>query len=66
MSPDNSKRVYRKHLLLASLLVTAGLVMSGLSLIGIRAQNSQQMAQATPPTQSSPPENQNKPAESKP
>jgi len=66
MSPDNSKRAYRKQLLLASLLVTAGLVMSGLSLIEIRAQNSQQMAQATPPTQSSPPEDQNKPAESKP
>ena len=66
MSPDNSKRAYRKDLLLALLLVTAGLVMSGISLIEIRAQNQQQIVQATPPTQSSPPENQNKPAESKP
>jgi len=66
MSPDNSKRAYRKDLLLALLLVTAGLVMSGISLIEIRAQNRQQIVQATPPTQSSPPEDQNKPAESKP
>jgi outer membrane biosynthesis protein TonB len=65
MSPENSKRVYRRDLLLALLLVTAGLVMSAISLIEIRAQNPQ-IAQATPPTQSSPPENQNKPAESKP
>jgi len=66
MSPDDRKRAYRKHLLLASLLMTAGLVMSGISLIEIRAQKPDQMAQATPPTQSSPPEDQNKPAESKP
>lgn len=66
-SPDDSKRVYRRDLLLASLLVTTGLVMSGLSLTALMARDPQQMAQATQPLQSSPPEVQdNKPAEAKP
>jgi hypothetical protein len=66
MAPDNSKRAYRKDLLLAALLVAAGLVMSGLSLIELRARGPQQMAQTTQPLQSSPPDQDNKPAESKP
>jgi hypothetical protein len=66
-SPDDSKRVYRRDLLLASLLVTTGLVMSGLSLTVLMARDPQQTAQATQPLQSSPPEVQdNKPAEAKP
>ena len=66
-SPDDSKRAYRRDLLLASLLVTTGLVMSGLSLTVLMARDPQQTAQATQPLQSSPPESQdNKPAEAKP
>jgi hypothetical protein len=66
MSPDEWKRAYGKDLLLASLLVTTGLVMSGLSLIELSAHNPQQVAQATQPLQSSPADQDNKPAESKP
>lgn len=65
-SPDDSKRAYRRDLLLASALVTIGLVMSGLSLTVLMARDPPQMAQATQPLQSSPPEVQDKPAESKP
>lgn len=53
MPPDNRKRAYRKDLLLASAVVAAGLVISGLSLIEI-AGGSPRMAQATPPLQSTP------------
>jgi hypothetical protein len=69
MSPDDDrKRAYRMDMLLASLLVTAGLVMSGLSLIQLGARSPQQVAQATQPLQSSPSsdDQSNKPAESKP
>jgi hypothetical protein len=67
MSPDERKRAYRKNMLLASLLVTTGLVMSGLSLATLVARDPQQLAQGTQPLQSSPPDDQNtKPAESKP
>jgi hypothetical protein len=67
MPPDARKRAYRQDLLLASVLVTAGLVISGVSLAKLGARDPQQMAQATQPLQSSPPEVQdNKPAESKP
>jgi hypothetical protein len=67
MSPDERKRAYRKDLLLASLLVTTGLVISGLSLTVLMTRDPPQLVQATQPLQSSPPEIQdNKPAESKP
>jgi len=66
MSPEEMKRAERKDLLLASLLVTAGLVMAGLSLIELAAGSPERLAQATQPLQSSPPEDQNKPAGSKP
>jgi hypothetical protein len=66
MNPNDSKRGYRKDLLLASALVTAGLVVSGLSVAQLAAGNPQ-MAQATQPLQSSPPAAPNNaPAESKP
>jgi hypothetical protein len=66
MNLDDRKRAYRKDLLLASALVTAGLVVSGLSLIQLKADNPQ-MAQATQPVQSSPPAAPNNaPADSKP
>ena len=66
MNPNPGKRASRKDLLLASLLVTAGLVLSGLSLIEL-AKGNVQMAQATQPLQSSPPAAPTgEPAESKP
>jgi len=67
MSPDGTKHAYWKDMLLASALVAAGFALSGLSLMQIAARNPQ-MAQATPPLQSSPaPADQDKPpAEPKP
>jgi hypothetical protein len=67
MSPDENKRAYRKDMLLASALVATGLAISGVSVVQIAARNPQ-MAQATPPLQSSPaPAAQDTPpAESKP
>jgi hypothetical protein len=53
MSPNEQKRIYRKELLLASALVTAGLVISGLSLAELPLRGGQ-MAQATQPLQSTP------------
>ena len=53
MNPDDRRRAYRKDLLLASALITAGLVVSGLSLTQFKAGNPQ-MAQATQPLQSTP------------
>jgi hypothetical protein len=55
MSPDDRKRAYRKDLLLAAIMVAAGLAVSGLSLAQIKATSVHpQMAQATQPLQSSP------------
>ena len=54
MPADHDKRSYRRDFLLAAGLVTAGLVISGLSLMELRARPPQQMAQATQPLQSSP------------
>jgi hypothetical protein len=54
MSPDDRKRAYRKDFLLASAMVTAGLVICGLSLTQLAARNPQQIAQATQPLQSTP------------
>jgi hypothetical protein len=67
MPADERERAYRKDLLLASALVAAGLVLSGLSLVQLVSRNPQ-LAQATQPLQSSPtPNPQNSaPAESKP
>jgi hypothetical protein len=53
MSPNDGKRDLRKDLLLASTMVAAGLVVSGLSLAEIAVRNPQ-MAQATQPLQSTP------------
>jgi hypothetical protein len=66
MSTENSKRAYRKEILLASVMVAAGLSVAGVSLVQIKLQNSQ-VVQATPPLQSSPPAAPaDMPAESKP
>ncbi|THD59599.1 MAG: hypothetical protein E7813_24600 [Bradyrhizobium sp.] len=53
MSPDDRKRAYRKDLLLASVMVAAGLALSGVSLVDL-AVHEPKMAQATPPLQSTP------------
>jgi hypothetical protein len=67
MPADDKKRVYRKELLLASALVVTGLVISGLSLIQLSANKPPQMAQVTPPLQSSPDaQKKDEPAEPKP
>jgi hypothetical protein len=55
MSPDERKRAYRMDMLLASAMVVAGLALSGLSLAELVVRDPQQLAQATPPLQSSPP-----------
>jgi hypothetical protein len=66
MNPHPRKSASRRDFLLASLLVTAGLVLSGISLIQI-AKSNVQLAQATQPLQSSPPAvPSGEPAESKP
>jgi outer membrane biosynthesis protein TonB len=67
MPPVHGKRAKGWDLLLASLLVTAGLVICGVSLIEISRANVH-LAQATQPLQPSTPDasEANKPAESKP
>ena len=54
MSPEDTKRAYRKDLLLGSGMVAAGLVVFGLSVMQLQARNPQQIAQATQPLQSTP------------
>jgi hypothetical protein len=66
MSSDDRRRGLGRDLLLASLLVAAGSVLSGLSLIEL-AKSNVHTAQATQPLQSSPPAaTDSAPAESKP
>ena len=54
MPADHDKREYRRDMLLASALIVAGLAVSTLALTAISSRDSQQIAQATPPTQSTP------------
>jgi hypothetical protein len=67
MPPEERKRAYREDILLASAMIVMGLVISGLSLVQLKTSHPE-MAQATPPLQSSPtPTPQSSPpAESKP
>jgi hypothetical protein len=65
MAPDR-KRGFRNDLAFAIMLVATGLAVTGLSLTQIKASDPQEMAQVTQPLQPSPPEKQNRPAESKP
>src|SRR3954470_4578816 len=53
MSSVDRKRAYRRDLLLACAMVAAGLALCGLSLVELKTRNPE-MAQATPPLQSSP------------
>jgi cytoskeletal protein RodZ len=67
MIPDDRKRADKKGLLLASVMVVAGLAMSGLALARLAADRPAQMAQATQPLQGTPSTTEGKaPAESKP
>ncbi len=68
MPGNQDKRRLQRDLLIAGLLFAAGVVVSGLSLAQIRAENRLHTAQATPPLQGTPaPDDQSKaPAESKP
>jgi hypothetical protein len=54
MTPDNSKRGYRRDMLLAGVMVVAGFAMSGIAAAELLATRHQQMAQATQPLQSTP------------
>ena len=54
MSSENGKRSLRAEFAFAAMLVVAGLAISVLSLAEIRAGNPPQLAQATPPLQSTP------------
>jgi type IV secretory pathway VirB10-like protein len=54
MSPDDSKRAYRKDMLLASAMVAVGLAVFGMSVAQLKDKSPQQMAQATQPLQSTP------------
>ena len=65
MSWDNEKRALGKDLLIASLLVAAGLLLSGVSLFEL-AKGDLRVAQATQPLQRSPAAPDNAPAPSKP
>jgi uncharacterized protein HemX len=54
MPADHRKRSLRNDLLLAALMVAAGLSVSGLAMTQLRAAHTSQMAQATQPLQSTP------------
>jgi hypothetical protein len=68
MIPEDKKRIYRRDLLVASVMIVAGLAISGASLARIIISDNPHVAQATPPLQGTPaPPDENKtPAESKP
>jgi hypothetical protein len=68
MTADDSKRAYRKEMLLATAMVVGGLAIVALSMADIKADNSRHMAQATQPLQGTPapPDQDKAPAESKP
>jgi hypothetical protein len=51
---DDSRRAYRRDMLLAGVMVAAGLAMSGISLVALATPRHAQMAQATQPLQSTP------------
>jgi hypothetical protein len=55
MSPDDSKRAYRKDMLLASAMVVVGLAVVGASVVQLKTgKPNSEMAQATQPLQSTP------------
>jgi len=67
MTSDDSKRADKNDLLLAAVMVVAGLGMSGLALARIASDRPAQMAQATQPLQGTPSTTEGQaPAEAKP
>jgi hypothetical protein len=54
MAPDDRKRSYRRDMLLAGVLVIAGVAMCGVSAAQLLTTHHPQMAQATQPLQSTP------------
>jgi hypothetical protein len=54
MAPDDRKRSYRRDMLLAGVMVAAGVAMSGISAAQLLTTHHPQMAQATQPLQSTP------------
>jgi hypothetical protein len=54
MTPAGNRRAYRRDMLLAAVMVAAGLAMSGIAGAELMTARHQQMAQATQPLQSTP------------
>jgi hypothetical protein len=54
MPADDRQREYRREMLVASLLIAAGMAVSALALTLLTARDPLHIAQATPPTQSTP------------
>ena len=54
MPADDRQREYRREMLVASLLIVAGMAVSALALTLLTARDPLHIAQATPPTQSTP------------
>jgi hypothetical protein len=54
MAPDDRKRSYRRDMLLAGIMVAAGVAMSGFAAADLLTKRHPQMAQATQPLQSTP------------
>lgn len=66
MPGQDDKRRLKLDLTVAASLFAAGILVSVISLAQIRAESRMELAQATPPLQGTPSEDQNKPAEAKP
>jgi hypothetical protein len=67
MTPDDRKRAEKRDLLLATVMVVAGLAIAGLALGSLAVDGQTRMAQATPPLQGTPSTTQGQaPAEAKP
>ena len=66
MAIQGDKRRLKLDLTIAGSLLAAGIVVAVMSLAQIRAESRMELAQATPPLQGTPSEDQNKPAEAKP
>ncbi len=66
MPGQDDKSRLKLDLTIAASLFAAGMVVAVMSLAQIRAESRMQLAQATPPLQGTPSDDQNKPAEAKP
>lgn len=66
MPGQDDKSRLKLDLTIAASLFAAGIVVAVMSVAQIRAESRMELAQATPPLQGTPSEDQNKPAEAKP